>query len=113
MTSLYHIVKPLLLLPCLSNPWTMQSWPWALSCHARASAFLLAAGDFWHARGALPVAALNSVLKEFQDWTQPTLMLVGNHDQAGFPVAPMPVTTSLHATSIVHCSQASLKSVAV
>ena len=25
---------------------------------------------------------LNAVLREFRDWKQPTLMLVGNHDQA-------------------------------
>ena len=59
--------------------------PLALSWHDTAGAALRAPGDFWHARGALPVAALNSVLMEFRDWTQPTLMLVGNHDQAGLP----------------------------
>ena len=39
------------------------------------------AGDFWHVRGMLPVNPLNRVLEEFRDWKQPTLMLVGNHDQ--------------------------------
>lgn len=38
-------------------------------------------GDFWDERGALPVATLNSVLRELQTWRAPTLMLVGNHDQ--------------------------------
>ncbi len=45
-------------------------------------------GDFWHARGALPVVALNSVLEQFREWTQPTLMLVGNHDQVRHPSLP-------------------------
>lgn len=39
------------------------------------------AGDFWHVRGALPVEPLNAVLREIETWRQPTLMLVGNHDQ--------------------------------
>ena len=39
------------------------------------------AGDFWHVRGSLPVQPLNAVLQEFKSWKQPTLMLVGNHDQ--------------------------------
>jgi hypothetical protein len=40
-------------------------------------------GDFWHARGALPVAPLNAVLTLLaEEWDVPTLMLVGNHDQA-------------------------------
>ena len=42
---------------------------------------LLGIGDFWHVRGLLPVGPLNRVLQEFRDWKQPTLMLVGNHDQ--------------------------------
>jgi pimeloyl-ACP methyl ester carboxylesterase len=41
----------------------------------------MAAGDFWHVRGALPVGPLNAVLRELRGWRQPTLMLVGNHDQ--------------------------------
>ncbi|KAK9914871.1 hypothetical protein WJX75_001641 [Coccomyxa subellipsoidea] len=39
-------------------------------------------GDFWHVRGSLPVGPLNRVLEEFRQWRQPTLMLVGNHDQS-------------------------------
>ena len=38
-------------------------------------------GDFWHARGALPVTPLNAVLDELALWRHPTIMLVGNHDQ--------------------------------
>jgi len=38
-------------------------------------------GDFWHARGALPVTLLNSVLEVLGDWDVPLLMLPGNHDQ--------------------------------
>lgn len=48
------------------------------------------AGDFWHARGLLPVVPLNTVLSEFQHWKQPTLMLVGNHDQVISPQMPYP-----------------------
>lgn len=39
-------------------------------------------GDFWHARGSLPVRPLNAVLEEMARWRDiPLLMLVGNHDQ--------------------------------
>lgn len=38
-------------------------------------------GDFWHVRGSLPVEPLNAVLEVFSDWSQPTLMIPGNHDQ--------------------------------
>lgn len=39
-------------------------------------------GDFWHARGSLPVRPLNAVLGEMSQWRDiPLLMLVGNHDQ--------------------------------
>jgi DNA repair exonuclease SbcCD nuclease subunit len=41
----------------------------------------LSAGDFWHQRGSLPVTPLNLVLDQLVRWKQPTLMLVGNHDQ--------------------------------
>ena len=46
------------------------------------------AGDFWHERGALPVAPLNSVLEELQQIKSPTLMLVGNHDQVQLCYCP-------------------------
>ena len=38
-------------------------------------------GDFWHVKGPLAVRPLNAILAELQTWTQPTVMLVGNHDQ--------------------------------
>lgn len=38
-------------------------------------------GDFWHVRGALSVDLLNRVLKSLQEWTQPVIMIPGNHDQ--------------------------------
>ena len=41
----------------------------------------LLSGDFWDERGALPVEPLNRILSELSGWTQPMLMLVGNHDQ--------------------------------
>ena len=42
---------------------------------------ILFLGDFWHHRGALSVETLNEIIKELANWTQPTIMLVGNHDQ--------------------------------
>ena len=38
-------------------------------------------GDFWHVRGTLPVAVLNPVLSALSQWTQPVVLLPGNHDQ--------------------------------
>uniref|UniRef100_A0A7S3E9L9 Calcineurin-like phosphoesterase domain-containing protein n=2 Tax=Rhodosorus marinus TaxID=101924 RepID=A0A7S3E9L9_9RHOD len=38
-------------------------------------------GDFWHSRGDLPVEPLNLILEEFSRWTQPMIMISGNHDQ--------------------------------
>jgi len=38
-------------------------------------------GDFWHVRGALPVEPLNEVIHLFKEWTRPTILLAGNHDQ--------------------------------
>lgn len=38
-------------------------------------------------RGSLPVGPLNRVLEELRQWRQPTLMLVGNHDQV--PNSPL------------------------
>ena len=51
------------------------------SCHNFQLIHYFDAGDFWHARGILPVVPLNIVLSELQNWRRPTLMLVGNHDQ--------------------------------
>ena len=38
-------------------------------------------GDFWHVRGSLSVDLLNRVLKALRKWTQPVIMIPGNHDQ--------------------------------
>lgn len=38
-------------------------------------------GDFWHVRGSLSVELLNRVLKALRKWTQPVIMIPGNHDQ--------------------------------
>ena len=45
------------------------------------NAGVLFLGDFWHARGSLPVEPLNEVLDVFRSWTCPTIMISGNHDQ--------------------------------
>ena len=52
--------------------------------HAEAvarDAGVLFLGDFWHIRGALRVEVLNSVMRDLGGWTQPVVMLPGNHDQ--------------------------------
>lgn len=54
------------------------------------------AGDFWHIRGMLPVNPLNRVLEEFRDWKQPTLMLVGNHDQVWSTLLAMRYTAAIN-----------------
>ncbi len=38
-------------------------------------------GDFWHVRGNLDVELLNRVLRSLGKWTQPVIMIPGNHDQ--------------------------------
>lgn len=38
-------------------------------------------GDFWHVRGALSVDLLTRVMKSLKDWTQPVILIPGNHDQ--------------------------------
>ena len=40
-------------------------------------------GDFWHARGAIPVEPLTEALALISSakWTAPTIMIPGNHDQ--------------------------------
>lgn len=38
-------------------------------------------GDFWHIRGALNVELLNRILSSLAQWTQPLVMIPGNHDQ--------------------------------
>ncbi|KAK9830414.1 hypothetical protein WJX72_011641 [[Myrmecia] bisecta] len=63
---------------------------------------ILFLGDFWHVRGSLPVEPLNSVLREFKDWTQPTLMLVGNHDQVNVGGTSHALTPLAAACPAVH-----------
>ncbi|KAL3150757.1 hypothetical protein ABBQ32_000532 [Trebouxia sp. C0010 RCD-2024] len=61
-------------------------------------------GDFWHVRGALPVEPLNAVLREIETWRQPTLMLVGNHDQVsvgGLDHALHPLAAACSAIQIL------------
>lgn len=38
-------------------------------------------GDWWHVRGSLRVDNLNAVLDALKHWTQPMLLIPGNHDQ--------------------------------
>ena len=38
-------------------------------------------GDFWHHRGTVRVDCLNAVLNALNDWSQPLIMIPGNHDQ--------------------------------
>ena len=38
-------------------------------------------GDFWHARGAIPVEPLIDALDAIRSWTRPCVMIPGNHDQ--------------------------------
>jgi len=47
----------------------------------RRDAGVLFLGDFWDKRGDLPVEPLNKVIVALQQWTQPLIMLTGNHDQ--------------------------------
>ncbi|BBN06555.1 hypothetical protein MPTK1_3g22150 [Marchantia polymorpha subsp. ruderalis] len=52
--------------------------------HAEASsrdAGIIFLGDFWHARGALPVELLNVVVTELAKWSRPAIFIPGNHDQ--------------------------------
>ncbi|KAL2632582.1 hypothetical protein R1flu_004061 [Riccia fluitans] len=52
--------------------------------HAEASSRdggIIFLGDFWHARGALPVELLNVVIQELATWSCPAIFIPGNHDQ--------------------------------
>jgi hypothetical protein len=55
-------------------------------------------------RGSLPVGPLNRVLEEFRQWRQPTLMLVGNHDQVPilleFPAVVVPVSVLISSDTL-------------
>lgn len=62
------------------------------------NAAVLFLGDFWHARGALPVDPLNRVLTHLSQWSVPLLMIPGNHDlitRAGTGVSLVPLATTL------------------
>lgn len=85
-------------IPCRQHSCTPAPLKWA----QRRSAHIT--GDFWHARGALPVEPLNAILREFESWRQPTLMLVGNHDQVsvgGLDHALQPLAAACSAIHIV------------
>ena len=45
------------------------------------NAGVLFLGDFWHHRGTLRVDCLNAILKAFESWQVPMIMIPGNHDQ--------------------------------
>ncbi|BDA43191.1 hypothetical protein COCOBI_04-2030 [Coccomyxa sp. Obi] len=68
----------------------------------KTSLALLTAWDFWHVRGSLPVGPLNRVLEEFRGWRQPTLMLVGNHDQSTIGGLEHGLTPLAEACAAVH-----------
>eukprot|EP00854_Cymbomonas_tetramitiformis_P017763 gene17763-21160_t len=53
-----------------------------VSCACFRDAGILFLGDFWHARGDLPVEPLNKAVEEMASWDCPTLFLPGNHDQS-------------------------------
>lgn len=73
--------------------------------HAEAlkrDAGILFLGDFWHARGALPVEPLNLILKELEAWAVPVVMIPGNHDlisRTGNGVSLVPLATTLGANN--------------
>lgn len=61
-------------------------------------------GDFWHVKGPLAVKPLNAVIAELQSWTQPTVMLVGNHDQVsigGLDHALPPLAAACHSMVLI------------
>ncbi|CAN8062574.1 unnamed protein product [Agarophyton chilense] len=55
-------------------------------------------GDFWHARGNLPVEPLNAILQSFSKWKVPLIMIPGNHDlitRSGHGVSLVPIATTI------------------
>jgi hypothetical protein len=65
---------------------------------------ILFCGDFWHARGAIPVHLLHHVLRELETWTQPVIMFPGNHDmvnRSGDEQSLTPLATTLGAENCV------------
>lgn len=62
------------------------------------NAAILFLGDFWHARGNLPVDPLNAVLTQLSTWKVPIIMIPGNHDlvsRTGNGVSLVPLATTL------------------
>jgi hypothetical protein len=72
----------------LQPPFTCLNAPPAHHVIIFCAAWPGATGDWWDKRGDLPVVPLNEVLRELARWTQPLLLLPGNHDQVC--VHPMP-----------------------
>jgi DNA repair exonuclease SbcCD ATPase subunit len=65
---------------------------------AKNRAGIIFLGDFWHVRGSIPVVCLNRVLETVQKFTQPFLMIPGNHDQVticGREHALLPVAAAM------------------
>jgi DNA repair exonuclease SbcCD ATPase subunit len=65
-------------------------------------------GDFWHVRGALNVELLNTVLRSFRQWTQPVIMIPGNHDQVtlgGAVHALEPLVYAFHPDQVLLISE--------
>lgn len=57
---------------------------------------ILFLGDWWHVRGSLKVDLVNAMLSQLSNWTQPMIMIPGNHDQASWH------TNEDHALRIFH-----------
>lgn len=75
------------------------------------NAGILFLGDFWHARGALPVEPLNLVLKELESWSVPVVMIPGNHDlvsRSGNGVSLVPLATTLGAENCLLITEPSV-----
>ncbi len=45
---------------------------------------ILFLGDFWHHRGFVRVDCLNAVLNTMSNWSVPSIMIPGNHDQVDY-----------------------------
>ncbi|KAK9809017.1 hypothetical protein WJX72_007974 [[Myrmecia] bisecta] len=61
-------------------------------------------GDLWEKRGDLPVLALHAIDSVYQDWSFPTIMLVGNHDQVtagGLEHAVRPIADACAAVHVM------------
>ena len=67
---------------CVSVLKTVKQHVQDVSAKTKQKTGVLFLGDFWHEKGALPVAPLNLVMTEVASWNFPALFLVGNHDMA-------------------------------